>query len=104
MARCLGAFAALAALSGCHDEPEVLVHNQGTQPVIVEIIADDWDGGHDHDVFELPAGGLFKDDYPADEVEVIISRKSDGLILFASVFDGEDFEDDHGTIEIVVTP
>jgi hypothetical protein len=99
------AAAAVLALCGCHDEPEILVHNQGGQPALVEIISDDFTW-HDreHDLIELAPGAIYTNDYPGDEVEVLIWRKSDGLILFAAVYDREDFEDDHGTIEIVVTP
>jgi len=105
MTRTLAALAAVLAISGCHKDPEVLVQNSGSQPALVEVIADDdYYGDHEHDLFELPPGAIFKNDYRGREVEVIISRKSDGLLLFAAVFDAEDFEDDHGTIEIVVTP
>jgi hypothetical protein len=97
--------AAALALFGCHDEPEILVHNQGSQPAIVEIVSDDFTWRkRQHDLVELPPGAIYKNDYAGDEVEVVIWRKGDGLILFASVFDREDFADEHGTIEIVVIP
>jgi hypothetical protein len=104
----LGKFAALlalACLAGCDDDNDLLVTNGGTQPVIVEISTDNsWSSGHEHDIFELPAGSVFREDYNSDDVDVFIYRKSDGLILFASHYDRDDFEDDHGTIEITVIP
>ncbi len=99
------ALAALLALAGCDDrDHDLLITNTGTQPVIVEVASDDSWNRNDHDIFEVPAGATFREDYDSGNVEVFIFRKSDGLILFAADFDREDFEDDHGTIEITVTP
>jgi hypothetical protein len=100
------AFAALA-LAGCHDEDEITVFNQGSETVIVDLEywdGDWWEDDH-HRVVELPAGAVYtKDVGRAYEVDILIYRKSDGLILFAADYDGEDFEDDHGHVEIVVNP
>jgi hypothetical protein len=99
--------AALAiALAGCAgDDSEILVLNQGSQDVIVDVEIDaGWRSGDD-DLAVVPAGGIYKEDFPsADEVDVFITRRSDGMILYAASFDRKDFEDEHGTIEIIVAP
>lgn len=100
------AFAALA-IAGCHDEDEITVFNQGSEPVIVDL--EYWEGGwygdDEHRVVELPPGAVYtKDVGAAYEVDILIYRKSDGLILFAADYDADDFEDDHGHVEIFVNP
>jgi hypothetical protein len=101
---------ALLALAGCHDEDELTIHNTGGEPVLVEIDWEtsdsEWYWTRDHDRFvEIPAGGVYHDDFGfVREMDVVIVRKSDGLLLFAGDFDAEDFEEDHGDIEITVNP
>ena len=98
------------ALGGCHSDDELLVQNIGTQTVLVEVIftygSTDYTGEeHDHEFFQVPPGGLVVQDYGAvSDMDVFITRTSDGLLIFADSFDGGDFEDDHGRIEIVVSP
>jgi hypothetical protein len=101
---------ALLALAGCHDEDELTVVNAGAEPVLVDV---SWeDGGSDwswrrdrHRFIELAPGAIYHDDFGSvQDLEVVILRKSDGLILFAEDFDAEDFDDDHGHVEITVTP
>lgn len=101
----------LLALAGCHDEDELTVINTGSESVLVDV---DWTHGgdygwydhdHHHRLVEVPPGGIFNDEFGfVEDMDVIIYRKSDGLILFAADFDAEDFDDDHGDIEISVTP
>jgi hypothetical protein len=99
----------LLALAGCHEEDELTIFNTGTEPVFVDIAWDegdyDWYDHHHHRFIELPAGAIYNDDFGSvREMDVIITRKSDGLLLFADDFDSEDFADDHGDIEIAVNP
>lgn len=97
---------ALLALASCMDEEyEILIDNVGNEDVQVFVEADaDW-GGDDDDFFVIPPGGRRVVSYDSpNEVEIRIWRKSDRLTLFAASFDREDFEDDHGTIEIAVSP
>ena len=103
-----GAVALLAALAlpACrfNDDHELYVANQGLVPIVVDVHADGY-YGHDDDVFVVPPGGAIKEDYGVvDEMDVLIFRQSDYLLLFAANFDYDDFEDDHDTIEIYVTP
>ena len=39
-----------------------------------------------------------------DEMDVFITVEATGQVLFAASFDGGDFSDDHGRIEIIVNP
>lgn len=95
------------ALAGCRDEDELTVINAGAEPALIEI---EWDEGgtwtRRHDRFvELPAGGLYhKELGRVYDLEVVIRRKSDGLLLFAADYDAEDLDDDHGHVEITVEP
>src|SRR5262245_38812709 len=103
MLRALALAVAALALPACHDEDELIVVNDGAEPVLIEIAwdeGDDYYGYDDHHRFvELPAGGIYKDDFgTVYDMDVLIYRKSDGLILFAADFDAEDFDDDHGDI------
>ena len=102
---------ALLALAGCHDEDELTIVNVGDETVLVELSWHDgggyywYDGDHHHDFIELPPGGIYHDDVGyVDELDVVIFRKSDGLILLADDFDAEDFDDDHGHVELTVDP
>jgi hypothetical protein len=104
------ALAALLALAGCHDEDELTVVNAGSEAVLLDLSWDEgdayeWYDGHHHRLVELPPGAIYHDDLgTVGELDVVIVRKSDGLILFADEFDAEDFDDDHGHVEITVTP
>jgi hypothetical protein len=100
------AFAALA-LAGCHDEDEVTVVNTGSEAVIIDLEYEDgdWYGDDRHKLVELPAGAIYNKELGSVyEMDILIYRKSDGLILFAADYDAEDFEDDHGHVEIFVEP
>ena len=94
------------ALAGCHDEDEISVINAGTEAVIVDLeYWDGWYGRERHRVVELPGGAIYNKELgEPDEVDVLIYRKSDGLILFAADYDADDFDDDHGHVEITVNP
>ena len=102
------AVVALLALAGCHDEDELTVINAGSEAVLVDISWDESEGywRRDHHRFvEVPAGAIYNDHFGfVQEMDVVITRKSDGLILFAEDYDAEDFDDDHGDVEITVTP
>ncbi len=98
----------LLALSACHDEDEISVVNAGGQAVLVDLEwdhGDGWGEGRRHRLVEVPAGGIFHDEVGrVRDLEILIYRKSDGAILFAEDYDGDDFDDDHGHVEITVTP
>lgn len=107
MRRAAAVALAALALAGCHDEDELSVFNTGSEAVIIDL--EYWDGGwygdDHHRLVELPAGGVYTKDLGyAAEMDIVIFRKSDGLILFAGDFDAEDFDDDHGHVEIFVNP
>jgi hypothetical protein len=105
MLRFLLLLAAAALLPACGSRDSLYIQNIGTDTVIVSVSLDEPYDGHDHDVFEVPAGTAAKKRYENGvDLEVLIYRKSDGLILFADDFDREDFEDEHSTIEITVSP
>jgi hypothetical protein len=101
---------ALLALAACHDENELTVVNAGAEPVLVDISWEESDGEwvrrrDRHRFVEVPAGGIYNDDFGrVGDMDVVIYRKSDGLILFAEDYDAEDFDDDHGDVEIIVSP
>lgn len=101
---------ALLALAGCHDEHELTVLNAGDEAVLIDISWEEgdagWYGRRDrHRFVELPPGAIYHDDFGfVQDMDVLIFRKSDGLILFAEDYDGEDFDDDHGHVEITVIP
>lgn len=111
MLRLAGLAAAVLLLPACHDEDELQVTNLGASPVLVDVAVDEHDpwcecgGDHDHHLFEVPPGATVVVDLGhVDEADVLITRRSDGLVLFYDEFDGDDFEDDHGKIEIAVSP
>jgi hypothetical protein len=106
MLRGAAALLATLALAGCiDDDAELVIDNVGSEPVLVHVEADAAWGHDEDDHFQVPAGERRVVSYDSpDEVEVRIRRASDGLTLFAASFDREDFEDDHGDIEIVVAP
>lgn len=101
----------LLALAGCHSDDAITVINTGAEPVLVKL---EWRGGRSWDWtwsedddrhFEVPAGGIVTEKVGRpEEVDVLILRKSDGLVLLADDFEQDDFESDHGHIEITVAP
>lgn len=106
-ARVLVLLAAAVLIPACDggEDQELLIRNIGAGPVMVQIHHEDASGDDDVDLFEIAAGSTFIRDYDGDtDVDVLITRKSDGLVLFSAGFDREDFDDDDGTIEIVVNP
>ncbi len=102
------AFLVLAALGlpACHGrDNEIFIANGGAGTAIVEIFEDCDCGDHDVGIVELAPGGSIKIDFhSATEVTVIIRRQSDGTLLFLDDFDEDDFDDEHGKIEIYVVP
>lgn len=98
------------AFAGCHDEDEISVVNAGGQAVLVAIEwdsggGDGWNDGRRRRFLEVPAGGIYQDEFGHVSIlEILITRKSDGAVLLAEEFDADDFDDDHGHIEIFVTP
>lgn len=97
----------LLAASGCRDEDEISILNTGAEPVLAEIEwrQGDWGSERRRRFVEIPAGAVYSRELGwVDELDVLIRRKSDGLILFAEDYDAEDLDDDHGHVEIAVTP
>jgi hypothetical protein len=101
---------ALLALAACHDEDELTVVNVGSEAVLVDISWEEsngeWYRRRDrHRFVEVPAGGIYNDEFGVvGDMDVVVYRKSDGLILFAEDYDADDFQDDHGHVEITVSP
>ena len=99
---------ALLALAGCDRTPnELLVDNQGTQTAVVSVDYHATDGRHRHvhQQFEVPPGQIVVGEYHRiDSMDVLITRLSDGLVLLQTSYDQRDFDDDHGRIELAVTP
>ena len=106
---------ALSALLGCDRTPnELLVQNSGTQTVVVNVDytrSEDGFGQYGsrrrhHSAFEADPGQIKVGEYRSGirDMDVVISRKSDGLVLFSDSFDERDFDRDHGRIEITVFP
>jgi len=104
--RLLGPALSLLALAGCRDrDNELVIDNFGADTAVVHVDFDGWWGDDDDDLFEVPPGERRVADYDSvRELDVFIWRKSDRLPLFSASFDQEDFDDDHGDIEIVVAP
>jgi hypothetical protein len=109
MSRTLAAALALVALAGCHSEDELTIINAGAEPVLADLewrrdSTWDWNDRR-HRLVEIPAGGIYSDDVgQVAKLNVLIFRKSDGLVLLSDDFEADDFDDDHGHIEITVTP
>lgn len=96
-----------ATQAACHSDYELYILNVGDESIVVDV--QDYDGGyyesgHGHDVFIVPARTAILESYDSPNLDVLIFRNSDGLILFADGFDKHDFEDDHGKIEITIQP
>lgn len=96
---------------GHHDDADhqVTVSNLGDEPALVKITHEraEWYGGGHEDTFtyELAAGDQRLDVFPSThEVKIYITRKSDGMVLFAENIDLNDFDrhDDH--VWITVNP
>jgi len=108
MRRTLAVLFAFAVLPACHDRDHnsLLVHNQGTSTVVVDLTYKVYlDGNSRHSSSLVSAGTIFEDDLPiVRELHVVITRVSGGAILFKDDFNHDDFRDDHGRIEIVVFP
>jgi len=111
MLRPAGLLAALLLLPACHGEDELQVTNLGGSAVLVDVAVDEHDPwcecgrDHDHHLFEVPPGATVVVEVGhVDEMDVLITRQSDGLILFYDEYDADDFDDDDGKIEIAVSP
>ncbi len=99
------AFFLLALVAGCGDEDnDLVVTNVGGESVLVLVdFEGDWDD--DEDQFVVPAGAILVRPYDTvHDLDVVIFRQSDRFLLFADSYDQEDFDDEHGDIEIVVAP
>lgn len=94
------------ALGGCRDEDnDLVIDNVGSGTAVVHVDFRGTWGDDDDDFFEVPPGERRVARYDAvGELEVFIWRKSDRLPLFSASYDQEDFDDDHGDIEILVAP
>jgi hypothetical protein len=106
MARIAALSLAALALCGCGDEDnDLVIDNAGGDTAVVHVDFKGAWGGEDDDFFEVPPGERRVVRYDAvGELEVFIRRKGDGLPLFSASYDQEDFDDDHGDIEILVAP
>ncbi|HYE99111.1 MAG TPA: hypothetical protein VEJ18_09390, partial [Planctomycetota bacterium] len=84
---------------------------RGTSTVLVDVSweehADGCTGGWDdgHRLYAVPPGEtLVRRFGHVHDIDVLITRPSGGLVLFYDEFDADDFSDDHGKIEIAVSP
>ena len=95
-----------ATQAACHSEYELYVQNAGNESIVVtvEIQKGGYGSRDDDDVFIVSANSAILEEYRSPNLDVLITRNSDGLILFADDFDKKDFKDDHGKIEITVQP
>ena len=109
--RLAGLAAAVLLLPACHDEDELQITNLGASTVLVDVSWEEhadwcgcgWDDGHR--LYEVPPGATITRDFGhVHDMDVLITRQSDGLVLFYEDFDAEDFDDDHGKIEVAVNP
>ena len=103
----------LCALAGCDKTPnEILFDNRGFQTAVVDVTyrasssSDDWTGGEERQqLFEVAAGTIAVGEYPdIDDMDVLITRKIDGMVLFHASYTQKDFRHDHSRIEITVYP
>lgn len=101
----------ISALAGCRDRDinELLIHNLGSVTVVVDVIYEKdrlWKSSSDRrDIFEVPPNSLAERDYPRlEEMDIVITRKFDGALLFVGEFDQEDFSDEHGELDIFIYP
>lgn len=89
-------------------EQEIIVVNNTGSALIVDIDADvdnNWGQDVDDDIAILQPGQTYKEQFEgADEVNVKITRQSDGVVLFSAEYDIDDFEDEDGEILITVNP
>lgn len=108
-----GMLLALALLiPSCTEEDagdqEITVVNNTASALIVEVDADvdnNWGEDVDDDIAILQAGQIYSEKFKgADEVNVRITRQSDGVVLFAAEYDVDDFADEDGEIRITVNP
>jgi hypothetical protein len=103
--------AAALSVSGCHEwQDRLRVTNLGAEEVLVELDWWEYDscGCHVHrhlTSYTLPAGdsALTRHGWVQD-LTVLVTRVSDGSLVFSGSFDGSDFSADHGSIEIDVFP
>lgn len=98
----LVALAALA-LAGCHDDTwwnnELIVFNDGSTGVDVRVEID----GHVDFYVVWPGDAVSIFSGNAGQ-NVVITRISDGSLLFSAWYSDGDFEDSHGDIKVTVYP
>lgn len=102
----------LVLVCGCDSTGyQIAVHNQGAGRVTVFVtvfVQRDYyvyvDTDRRTDSFDLLPGDLWVREIGASEAGVMIVRASDGALLFDDFYDGWDFKDEHGKIEISVFP
>lgn len=89
-------------------DQEIIVVNNTSSVLIIEVDADadnNWGEDVDDDLAILQPGQTYSEEFEgADEVNVKITRQSDGKVLFTAEYDLDDFEDEDGEILITVNP
>lgn len=103
--------AAAGSLPGCHEwQDRLRVTNLGVEEVLVELDWWEYDscgcGAHQHLAsYSLPAGesALTRHGWVQD-LTVLVTRVSDGSLVFSGSFDEFDFSGNHGSLEIDVFP
>ena len=99
----------LLSISGCDRTPnELFINNVGTSTAVVSVDYHKTDGSrprHVHQDFTVDAGRFIVGEYHRlDSMDVVITRQSDGVLLFQASYDQKDFDDEHGRIDILVNP
>ena len=105
------AWAALLAVcwTGCIDrDNELIIDNGGHQPVLVDIRREYHPLSlrrDEHEVAEVVGFSAFVGKYASFErMRLLVSRKSDGAILYAGSLSESDFDDWNGHIRFTVYP
>lgn len=103
-ARIAGLLLALALVPSCRfrdNEFNLIVSNTGSEPAIVYVDIND----DDLDVFTVqPGKQLLADWHHVFEVDVFITRSSDGEIIYAASLDDDDLDDDDESLFVTVSP
>jgi hypothetical protein len=112
MLRRIAVVLALAAVVPACDtddagDQEITITNNTGVAVFVDIeVENSWSSSDaDDDSALLQTGQVYNEDFEgADEVEVRVTRVSDGTLVFHAKYDVDDFDDEDGEIHITLNP
>jgi hypothetical protein len=99
-------FCSLLVSSGCEEQADskLIIHNQGTQTAVLSV---EYDGGSGVFFKEdlLEPGTTFIRSYPdLVRLDVLITRRSDGLMLVRDVYTSADLHGDDEELVLAIRP